>query len=78
MHFNTIVLKKEKLHKKLLENRNTTTEGKKGHFNILNSDNKIKNVYERIKYYTPKKIILHYNIIKENKKKMIKMYCFLM
>ena len=63
-----IIFKKEKeLHKKSLEKRNTTIEGKEGCFNILNSDNKRKDECKRIKYYTPKKIILQYNIIKEDK-----------
>ena len=37
-------------------------------FFILNSDNKSKDEYQRIKYYTPKKIMLHLNLINKGKK----------
>jgi len=66
---NTPVLKGEtKIYKKILEKKNMTKEDIERSFFLLNSDNKSKDEYQRIKYYTPKKIMLHLNLINKGKK----------
>ena len=66
---NTPVLKGEtKIYKKILEKKNMTKEDIERSFLLLNSDNKSKDEYQRIKYYTPKKIMLHLNLINKGKK----------
>ena len=66
---NTPVFKDEtNIYKRILEKRNTTKEDIERSFLQLNSDNKTKDEYQRIKHYTPKKIMLHLNLINEDKK----------
>jgi len=65
----TKLLKGEtKIYKKILEKKNMTKEDIERSFFLLNSDNKSKDEYQRIKYYTPKKIMLHLNLINKGKK----------
>ena len=66
---NTPVLKDEtNIYKRILEKRNTTKEDIERSFLQLNSDNKTKDEYQRIKHYILKKIMLLFNLINEDKK----------